>query len=59
METLLKELDRILEEKNRRIDLLEWQNKNLENACAGLKKRVAELETDVRMYQENEVRENG
>ena len=48
METLLKELNHVLEEKNEKIALLEWQNKRFE-------KEIAELKKDIEKYKENEV----
>ena len=54
METLLKELNIILQKKNETISSLEFQNKWLENENKELKKKVEALELDVKMYQENE-----
>ena len=48
METLIKEIDKLLEEKNSRIDLLKWE-------VEYLKKENAELKTDIEKYKENEV----
>jgi sugar phosphate isomerase/epimerase len=59
METLMKELDKILKEKNSTISSLEWWKNRLEEENAELKKKVEALEYDVKMYQENEVKRNG
>ena len=49
METLMKEINNLFEEKNRRIDILEWQVEQL-------KKENAELKNDIEKYKENEVK---
>lgn len=54
METLLKELNIILQKKNETISSLEFQNKWLENENKELKKQVEELKVDVSKYEENE-----
>ena len=48
METLLKEIDKLLESKNETITVLEWQ-------VDLLKKEIAELKNDIEKYKENEV----
>ena len=47
----MKAINDILVEKDRKISILEWENENL-------KKEVAELKNDVKMYQENEENRN-
>lgn len=54
MKTLLKELDRILEEKNKTIATLEWWKQYLEGENEKLKAENETLKLDVAMYQENE-----
>lgn len=58
MKTLLKEIDKLLETKNRDISILEWENERLKNENAELKGKVEALEIDVKMYQENEEKAN-
>lgn len=58
METLMNEIDKLLETKNREISLLEWENEKLKNENAELKGKVEALEIDVKMYQENEEKAN-
>lgn len=48
METLLKAINDLLEEKDTRISLLKWEVENL-------KKENAELKNDIEKYKENEV----
>lgn len=48
METLIKEINGILENKNKEINILKWENEML-------KKENAELKQDVEKYKENEV----
>lgn len=48
MKTLLQELNNILEEKNTRIAILEWEK-------AELKKEIEALKVDIEKYKENEV----
>lgn len=48
METLMKEINNILEKKNLDIFLLESANERL-------KKEIAELKNDIEKYKENEV----
>lgn len=48
MNTLIKEINDLLEAKNERISLLEWRVKSLE-------KENAELKNDIEKYKENEV----
>ena len=48
METLMKEINDILEEKNTRISILKWENERLQ-------KEIAELKNDIEKYKENEV----
>lgn len=47
MKTLMQELNNLLEEKNTKITLLEWE-------VSQLKKENAELRNDVEKYKENE-----
>ena len=58
METLFKELNKILKEKNDTISSLEWWKKHLEEENAKLKKENEALTNDVKMHQENEVKLN-
>ena len=44
----MKELDKLLDAKNERIEVLEWQ-------VDILKKEIEELKTDIEKYKENEV----
>ena len=44
LKTLLKEIDGILENKNNKIEFLEWQNKRLEERVKKLEKEIEELE---------------
>ena len=62
METLLKEIDNILKEKNIKITLLQWEKDSLEKEVkelkaevAGLRKENEELYYDIEKYKENEV----
>lgn len=48
METLMRELDKLLKEKNERISVLEWQVEILE-------KKNEELKNDIEKYKESEV----
>ena len=48
MKTLMQELNNLLEEKNAKIMLLEWE-------VSQLKKENEELKNDVEKYKENEV----
>ena len=48
METLIKEINNLLEAKNDKIAILEWKVKSLE-------KENAELKNDIEKYKENEV----
>lgn len=54
METLLKELDLILQEKNEKISMLEWWKKHLEEENQKLKEENEALKLDVSKYEENE-----
>lgn len=47
METLLKAINDILEEKNTDISILKWENEKL-------RKENAELKNDIEKYRENE-----
>lgn len=49
MKTLMQELNKVLEEKNLKITLLEWEIEQL-------KKENAELKNDIEKYKENEVK---
>ena len=49
METLMKELNNLLEDKNSKISILEWE-------VSQLKKENAELKADIEKYKENEVK---
>ena len=51
MEALMKAINDILAEKDRKISILEWENEKL-------KKENEELKNDVQMYQENEQNKN-
>lgn len=69
METLIKEIDELLREKNNAIDTLDWRVKYLEKEVARLneendekdreiielRKEIAELNIDIEKYKENEV----
>lgn len=48
METLLKEINKLLESKNETIDILRWENERL-------KKENEDLKCDIEKYKENEV----
>ena len=48
METLIREINGILENKNKEINILKWENEML-------RKENAELKQDVEKYKENEV----
>lgn len=48
METLMKEIDYILEQKNTEISCLKWEIERL-------KKENTELKVDIAKYEENEV----
>lgn len=48
MKTLMQELNNLLEEKNTKIAILEWE-------VSQLKKENEELRNDVEKYKENEV----
>lgn len=56
MKTLMQELNNLLEEKNPKIILLEWDKSQLEKENAKLKKEIEELKNDIEKYKENEVR---
>ncbi len=56
MKTLMQELNNILEEKNTKIILLEFDKSQLEKENAKLKKENAELKNDIEKYKENEVK---
>lgn len=47
METLLKELDKLLKEKNEKIELLEWQNKNIASENKELNQMIRELRNKI------------
>ena len=49
METLMKEINDLLERKNTDIAILKWENEQL-------KKENAELKNDIEKYKENEVK---
>ena len=49
MKTLFQELNKVLEDKNLKIALLEWE-------VESLKKENAELKNDIEKYKENEVK---
>lgn len=51
METLMKEINALLEDKNTTITLLQWENEKL-------KKEVADLKNDIEKYKENEAKNN-
>ena len=48
METLMKELNNLIEAKNTEISILKWENEML-------RKENAELKQDIDKYKENEV----
>ena len=53
METLLKEIDNILKEKNVKITLLQWEKDGLEKEVKELKKEVEELRKEkTELYME-------
>ena len=54
METLIKEIDKLIEKKNTEISVLKWEKEKLEKENAELKEKVNALATDVEMHQENE-----
>ena len=54
METLLKEINKLLQEKNEKISSLEWWNEKLEAENKELKAKNEALENDVKMYKTNE-----
>ena len=54
METLLKEIDQLLDRKNTEIAVLNWEKEKLEKENAELKAKNEALENDVKMYQEND-----
>ena len=54
METLLKEINKLLQEKNEKIAGLEWWNGKLEAENKELKAKNEALENDVKMYKTNE-----
>lgn len=56
MKTFIKELDNLLEEKNSKIAILEWENQQLKKENEELKKENAELRNDIEKYKENEVK---
>lgn len=48
METLMKAINEILEQKDTEIMCLKWENEHL-------KQEIAELKNDIEKYKENEV----
>ena len=58
METLLKEIDKLIHSKNEKISSLEWWNEKLEAENKELKAKNEALENDVRKHQENEEKFN-
>ena len=55
METLLKEINKILEEKNTEIYLLKFDKERLEKENGEMRMEIAELKKDIEKYEENEV----
>ena len=55
MENLMRAIDKILQDKNREIDLLIWEKESLEKMVMELKKEISELYIDIEKYRENEV----
>jgi FtsZ-binding cell division protein ZapB len=51
METLMKEINALLEDKNTTISLLQWEVEKL-------KKEIADLKNDIEKYKENEAKNN-
>ena len=55
METLMKELNKLLENNNTAIDILRWEKEKLEKENAELRKEIVSLCIDIEKYKENEV----
>lgn len=55
METLLKEINKLLEGKNLEIYVLKAENERLKNANEEMRMEIAELKKDIEKYEENEV----
>ena len=49
METLMREINKVIESKNTDIEILKWENERL-------RAEIAELKEDIEKYKENEVK---
>jgi peptidoglycan hydrolase CwlO-like protein len=54
METLMKAINDLLEEKNASITLLKWERDSLIEEKKRLERENAELRNDIEKYRENE-----
>ena len=55
MNTLMKEINKILEDKNMEIYLLKSAKERLEKENEEMRAEIAELKKDIEKYEENEV----
>ena len=55
MDTLMKEINNLLEDKNTTISILEWEKNNLKEQNEKLRRENEELKNDIEKYKENEV----
>ena len=55
METLMQEINNLLEEKNSTISILKWEKERMEKEILELKKEMSSLYYVIEKYKENEV----